>query len=287
MVKNIWIKNMKAKFPLFAAVAFCCFLTTSTSVFAQGTAFTYQGQLTGSNSPAHGTYDLTFKLWNASSGGSQVGSTITASGTVITNGLFTVILDFGSQYSGTSYWLELGVRTNGASLFTTLSPRQELTPTPYAITAENVDGSVPASQLTGTLPSGDLSGTYSNPLDLNNAGNIFDGNGAGLTGVNAAQLNGLTAANFWQLTGNAGTTAGVNYLGTPDNQALEIHVNGARGFRVEPDPAYSTPNVIGGSAANSVAPGWVGNFIGAGGQVGYASNSIAGGNLNVHWWRLE
>ena len=172
---------MKAKTPLLAAVVFCCFLTPSLPVFGQGTLFTYQGQLTASNSPAHGTYNMTFKLWTASSGGVQAGSTITTNGVVIiTNGLYTVYLDFGNQYaSGTPYWLELGVETNGAGSFTTLAPRQELTPTPYAITAENVDGLVPASQLTGTVPSTGLSGIYSNPLDLNNPGNIFDGNGAG------------------------------------------------------------------------------------------------------------
>jgi hypothetical protein len=182
---------MKAKILLFITVAFCCFLTTCTSVFAQGTAFTYQGQLISSNSVANGKYDLTFKLWNASSGGSQVGSTITASGTVISNGLFTEILDFGTVFNGTTYWLELGVRTNGAASFTTLSPRQELTPTPYAITAENVDGLVPAGQLTGLLPPNVLSGLYGNPLNLNNPANIFNGNftgnftgnGSGLTGV--------------------------------------------------------------------------------------------------------
>ena len=179
---------MKTKVLTFATVVFCCFLATCASVFAQGTAFTYQGQLTGSNGAAHGTYDLTFKLWNASSGGSQVGSTITASSTAITNGLFTVILDFGSQFNGTSYWLELGVRTNGAVSFTTLIPRQELTPTPYAITAENVDGPVPASQLTGTLPSVVLSGSYGSPINLVNPADTFFGNGSGLTSLNASQL---------------------------------------------------------------------------------------------------
>ena len=89
---------MKAKILLLASVVFCCFVTMCPSVFAQGTAFTYQGQLTGSGSPVHGTYDLTFKLWNASSGGAQVGSTFTVPGVVITNGLFTSVLDFGNVF---------------------------------------------------------------------------------------------------------------------------------------------------------------------------------------------
>jgi hypothetical protein len=68
--------------------------------------------------PACGTYDLTFALWNAASAGSQIGSTITDTGQSVTNGLFTVVLDFGGVFNGTSYWLEIGVRTNGAVSFT-------------------------------------------------------------------------------------------------------------------------------------------------------------------------
>lgn len=249
------------------------------TVFAQGTLFTYQGQLTTSNGPAHGTYNMTFQLWNASSGGTQAGSTITTNGVVIvTNGLFTVYLDFGNQYSaGTSYWLQLGVETNGGGSFAALTPRQELTPAPYAIYAEGAN----AVGLTGTIPMASLAGTYGSPLTLNNAGNIFAGNGAALTGVNALDLDGLTAASFWQLSGNAGTTPGVNYLGTPDDEALEIKVNNVRAFLVQPDTVYGTANILGGPTAY-VAPGSVGNFIGAGGQAGFATNAIlAGGNLNV------
>jgi hypothetical protein len=156
-------------------------------IAAQGTAFTYQGRLNNASGAANGTYDLTFKLWTLSSGGSQVGSTLTFSGVGVTNGLFTETLDFLSVFNGSPYWLELGVRTNGAASFSTLAPRQELTPTPYAITAENVDGLVSAAQLSGTLPSTVLSGTYGDPLDLSNPGNTFDGSfvgsGTGLTGV--------------------------------------------------------------------------------------------------------
>jgi hypothetical protein len=156
-----------------------------------GTAFTYQGQLTTDGGPANGTYDLTYKLWNALGGGTQVGSTITITGTVISNGLFSATLDFGSQFNGTSYWLELAVRTNGVGSYNTLNPRQPLTPTPYAITAQNVAGLVPGSQLSGDIPPSSFAGTYPNPVTLNNAGNVFDGiftgtfsgTGTGLTGV--------------------------------------------------------------------------------------------------------
>src|ERR1035437_3529010 len=99
---------------LFIALALLALSTLNSQLstaFAQGTAFTYQGQLSNSSGPASGTYDLTFKLWNASTSGAQVGGILTTSSTVISNGLFTVILDFGGVFNGLPYWLELGVRT--------------------------------------------------------------------------------------------------------------------------------------------------------------------------------
>jgi hypothetical protein len=71
---------------------------------------------------------------------------------VATNGLFTVLVDFGpGVFTGETNWLEIGVETNGTTLVTTLTPRQQLTPVPYAIYAETAGNlSVPlsASQLT-------------------------------------------------------------------------------------------------------------------------------------------
>ena len=123
------------------------------NLHAQGTAFSYQGRLNTSGSPASGRYDLTFALFSASNGAVQVGGTITNAATAVSNGLFRVTLDFGNQFPGTNRWLEIGVRTNGGGAYTTLSPRQGLTATPYAITAGNLTGTIPAAQLSGTLSS--------------------------------------------------------------------------------------------------------------------------------------
>lgn len=104
---------------------------------AQGTAFTYHGRLNDNGIPATGSYDLTFNICTNASGPAQVGATLTNSAVAVNNGLFTVTLDFGTGvFDGRDRWLELGVRTSGGGAFTTLTPRQKLTPTPYAITAE-------------------------------------------------------------------------------------------------------------------------------------------------------
>jgi hypothetical protein len=181
---------------LFRIIVVLCASLAAPGAFAQGTAFTYQGLLTSNGVPVNATYDLEFSLYNAGTGPSQVGSTVTYSSLPITNGVFTVLLDFGGVFNGTSYWLQISNRPTGGGAYTALTPRQQLTPTPYAVTSENVDGLVSASQLTGSLPAGLLSGTYGNPIILNNLGNsfggtfsgIFSGDGSGLTGLNASQL---------------------------------------------------------------------------------------------------
>src|SRR5881397_1083547 len=100
-----------------------------------GTAFTYQGRLTDNGSLANGNYDLRFSLYDAVSAGGQIGPDLINAPVAASNGLFTVTLDFGGGiFSGDARWLEIGVRTNGSpGAYTTLSPRQPLTATPYAL----------------------------------------------------------------------------------------------------------------------------------------------------------
>src|SRR5437870_4433843 len=101
------------------------------------TAFTYQGRLKSGGSPADGSFNMVFKLWNdptLSAPGNQVGVTIAPGSVPVTNGLFTVSLDFpggifpaSSVFDGNKRWLDITV--DG----TTLMPRQELTATAYAL----------------------------------------------------------------------------------------------------------------------------------------------------------
>ncbi len=100
-----------------------------------GTAFTYQGQLKQSGLPLTNTADFQFTLWDALTTGTQIGTAQSASGVSVANGLFTVNLDFGAAvFPGDGRWLEIAVRSPaGAGGYTTLTPRQKLTATPYAL----------------------------------------------------------------------------------------------------------------------------------------------------------
>lgn len=107
---------------------------------ALSTAFTYQGRLTDGGSPANGVYDLRFILYDAETGGAQVGSIVPKEDVTVTNGLFSVELDFGaSAFIGDARWLEIAVRPGsgtGATGYTILSPRQPVSPSPYALFAK-------------------------------------------------------------------------------------------------------------------------------------------------------
>jgi hypothetical protein len=115
------------------ARAFVCVLSivAAVTVTAEaGTAFTYQGKLNDGGNPANGSYSLSFTLFSALTGGSQVGPVV-AKTVTITNGYFTTELDFGIVFTGSDRWLEIKVGS------TTLSPRQKVNPTPYAQYAFN------------------------------------------------------------------------------------------------------------------------------------------------------
>jgi hypothetical protein len=103
-----------------------------------GTGFTYQGQLKQSGSTYTGSCDFVFSLWDSLGIINQIGSSQTKTNVTVTNGLFTIPdLDFGSgAFNGDTRYLAISVRCPGGSgLYTMLTPRQELTPAPYALTA--------------------------------------------------------------------------------------------------------------------------------------------------------
>jgi hypothetical protein len=194
------ILNLPVKSKLLAAVGL---LSAALGVWAQSSAFTYQGQLGTSGLPASGQFDLRFALYDANTSGNQVGALLTNAPTGITNGLFTVTLDFGSSvFDGNLRWLEIGVRTNGAaSAFTTLAPRQLLTATPYAVyagRAANYSGPVLATNLTGKINDTNLSANVALLTNsVNFSGTVsasgFIGNGAQLINLNATNLTGTIA----------------------------------------------------------------------------------------------
>jgi len=202
----------------FAALALLSAFNGSLSTaFAQGTAFTYQGQLTNGTNPVTGLYTFKFDTFPTSTGGAAIGGPVTNTAVPVTNGLFTTIIDFGANvFTGPTNWLHIQVTTNGGTVFSSLLPRQELTPTPYAIYAETAN----AAGLSGTVPASAL--------------NLSGVNGSGLTSLNASQLTSGTVpdaslAADVALTDANQTFTGVNKFNTGTNNG-RLLVTGSTGI---------------------------------------------------------
>ena len=259
---------MKQNILLPLAVALLNLFAEVDHAHAQSASFTYQGRLDSFGSPVNGLYDFQFSLYPASFGtNNQVDTTVSHLALPVTNGLFSVLLDFPmatATFDGSARWLEIAVRPGlVGSNYTTLSPRQQLTATPYAFRAANLSGTVAAEQIVGTL-----------------------------TNVNAATLGGISSAGFWQTNGNLGANpAGGAFIGTVDNQPLEFKVWGLRAFRLE--SFGNSPNVIGGHSLNSVSNGCIGATIAGGGSVDFPNRigevyaSVLGGYGNTAFGRAS
>jgi hypothetical protein len=233
-------------------------LTPQLSASPMGTAFSYQGRLSSGTNAANGLYDLRFGLCYTATSPPVPLVQVTNTATTVTNGYFTVTLDFGNWFSGNAFWLEIGVRSNGSGAFTTLSPRQPLTPTPYAMfapwagIASTVSGGIPASQITGTISSNNIAtGSITGPMlasgtvgseqlaaNLTVSGTLsaarFEGNGALPWQVVAGTAQ-LAAPNTgYVLTNGAPVT--VTLPGMP-NLGDVVHVSGvgAGGWQVAPN----------------------------------------------------
>lgn len=182
----------------------------SSPLAPMGSGFTYQGRLVISGSPASGDYDFTFSLFDAATGGNQIGSTVTMFTQTLSIGTFTVALDFGSSvFRGDARWLQIGVRPSGSPTFTILSPRQALTASPYALSLEPgavINGAMGAPLLSANNGSGH--GLYGSSTGSGSAG-VF-GTSTSAYGVQGDSL----AANGRGVYGRAFGTGGYGVYGT-------------------------------------------------------------------------
>ncbi len=147
---------------LVLALGLVVSLTQVGQAAPMGTAWTYQGRLMDANVPADGLYDLQFSLFpDPVLNLGQIGPPIDVNDIDIIDGYFTVELDFGNiAFKGDARWLQIGVRPwDSENRHTILSPRQEVTPTPYALYAQKAstdnDWMVSGSDMY-SIPSGNI-----------------------------------------------------------------------------------------------------------------------------------
>ena len=156
---------------------------------AQTTEFSYQGLITDSNAPANGNYDLEFRLFDAATGGTLIG-TLQRSNVAVSDGIFGVVLDFG-VFPPNNRFLEIGVRPPGGSVLTTLAPRVKLLSTPYSTQARNAENATNATNAVNAQ-------NAQNAVNAQNAANSTNAVNAqnAQTAQNALQLGGTPANQF-------------------------------------------------------------------------------------------
>jgi hypothetical protein len=265
-------------------------LTCAMPVSAQTpvtTTFTYQGQLRQDGAPAEGLYDLRFTLHDAADGGNVVSGPLEMFYVNVAGGLFTVPLDFGAVYDSNARWIEVEVKVAEGAEYTLLSPRQELTGTPYALglrlpltATAAVDPGSAALALTATGGGGAMAGTTSggggeaavSGITFGGAsgvsGQCYDSSGDGVTGY-STYGNGVYGYTDFGWAGRfLGRVAVSGFLGvgTDDPQALLdlVGMPGLDGIRF-PDGTVQTTAGGGGGGDSYWQPNGTGISYNVGG----------------------
>ncbi|MEZ5307743.1 MAG: tail fiber domain-containing protein [Pyrinomonadaceae bacterium] len=270
-------KNLVCRFSLAIL-----FIQIVVSINAQTTRFNYQGSLNDNGSPANGSYDLEFRLFDAASGGNQLGPFFSFSGYQVSNGLISMPLDFGNQFSGQLVWLEIRVRATGSGSFNTLDPRTLISSAPYSVKSlvtENANTATNALQLGGVVASQFVVTTDPRLSDartpLPNNGSYIQ-NGTSLQSSSNFNVSG---------TGTAGTINATSQFNLASQRILSAPSNGNLflGFGSGVNIAAGTENTFLGTSSGISNGAGSGNTF-AGNQSGFANTT---GSQNSYFGRFS
>ena len=251
--------------------------------------FTYQGRLVDNATPANGSYELRFRLWDAPTAGAQVGSDVTLASVGVTNGLFTVSVDFGNgTFPGADRWIELAARPSGsASPIAVFAPRTAITAVPYALHAFSTPGD--ASTLTsGTLPDARLSLNIARVVDLNSSSNTLSDRVFATQADLQAQVNTLSDR-VTQLTAALPPASGVVaptlpaglVIASPVTGDLTLLTQGLVQFARFDAPAWTTGATLNAPGArNSHGAVWTGTAMLVWGGVNGTTPTATGGSYD-------
>ena len=282
---------------LFLAQLVLCLCVFTGALSAQSNEFTYQGRLLDNSLPPTANYDFEFSLWDASTTppGTQLGTTQTQTGVAVANGIFTVKLNFGGEFPGAARFLQIAVRPSlpPGGTYTTLSPRQPITSSPYSIksaSSTSADGLSATCVLCVTdgqilsIDGAKVMGTVANATNAVNATTATSATTAGnVTGV-VAIANGGTGSptkNFVDLSTDQ-TSIGGNktFTGTLSGNIISATTQfDIGGNRILSNP--SGGNLFVGVGTGPNATGTLNSFFGTNAGLNHtsgASNSFFGTN---------
>jgi hypothetical protein len=228
-------------------ICLLCFISAQ----AQTTSFTYQGKLSDNNLAATGTYQMQFALFDAASGGNQIGATVPNSSVSVSDGIFTVNLDFGANaFPGASRFLQISVFSTATNGFVTLTPRQQFTSAPYAIKSLNsatADAATNTNNL-GGIPANQYVQTNDSRLNDSRDPNVGSGNYVQNRTTEQASTN-------FNISGNG--TAGGTLTGNVVSANTQFNIGLSRVLS-----NYGTNNLFAGFGAGAANTGANNSFFG-------------------------
>ena len=194
----------------------------------------YQGYLTNpGGTPVNNAVVMTFKLYDAASGGAVL-YTETQLSVNVANGNFNAVVGAVTPITlpfDVQYWLSVAINSDPE-----MSPRQPLASSPYAFRAASLDS-------TATLAGSQISGTISNAQIANNA--VTQAKLSPISGAAAGRVLGTDGSNLQWQTGSVGTITGV----TAGSGLTGGGASGIVGLAV--DPVSIQARVTGNCAAGS------------------------------------
>lgn len=229
-----------------------------------GTAITYQGYLSDQVGAVTDTCDFQFTLYSSAEGDISIGTTQNKLDVPVTDGIFMIeVLDFGEGvFKGQALHMEITVRCPaGTGTYTPLSPRQPISPSPYAL-------AIPGLYSTAGSEAPNLvGGHYDNMISEGVFGGTIGGGGAN-SGKN------YVYDHVGTVSGGANNQAGSNDDDYWNGDGAAI----GGGWNNTASGAISTvsggADNAAGDFATTVGGGWENQVLGA-------SSVIAGGDKNA------
>jgi len=213
-------------------------------------SFIYQGQLKDGGMPANGNYDMRFSLYDAASSGVLAAGPLVfdggpgnAAAVSVGNGLFSVELEFEDSFDGNAVWLHVDVRPHGTGSYTPLTPRQPLTPVPFALYALDGPGgagpwTVAGANIHNTNAANVGIGTNNPAAPLHVMGDIRTDGDFGIAAYNPNDPTSVAALGWFndvariRIGGNGvGASAGLDIQKTGDRSLMRIYDSGDVWFR--------------------------------------------------------
>ncbi|MDQ4122235.1 MAG: tail fiber domain-containing protein [Acidobacteriota bacterium] len=222
------MKNALSQIAFTLILCSCLFAVVAQ---AQTTAFTYQGKLTDTSAAASGTYHMQFRLYGAPTGNLlQFGPTIENTNVSVNNGIFTVVLDFGSGISFSGLYMQISIKRPADTSYTTLTPRQRLTSALGAVRSLDANAADSLSALcdlcvtdsqVSSVSGSKVVGAVNDALNAVNANNATTaGNVTGVVGI-ANGGTGSSIKNFVDLSTDQANIGGIKtFTGAQINFSL-------------------------------------------------------------------